>query len=631
MGSPGAGLGIAPALALRIGYVIFVCGIAGRLGPDPLDDTRVAETFAGMRRRGPDATGAARLRAGGLHLDLLHTRLKIIDLDDRANQPMTIGLKTMVYNGELYNYREIRRRLEADGFPFRTTSDTEVLLAAIDRYGWGILEECEGMWAFALFDEETGDLSLCRDRFGEKPLYWSRTDDAFYFGSEPKFIFAMLGRTLSPNLDHVRRFLVNGYRSLYKSPATFFLGLEEVPAASRLVVRDGRPAPAVRYWSPPAVAEEEMDLAEAARRTREAVLRAVEIRLRSDVPLAFCMSGGVDSNALIAAAKRVFGYDVHGFTIADEDARYDERALARASASALGIRHTEVPLQREGFLENMRDLVAHRDAPVYTVSYYAHWLLCREIASRGYRVAVSGTGADEIFTGYYDHHLYYLAGFAEGDPDLFAARSAWERHVKPIVRNPHLRDPDLFRRDPTFRAHLYDESDAAARTLATLWREPFVEARFAPHLLRNRMLNELFHEVVPQILHEDDANSMFFSIENRSPFLDRMLFETSLRIPARLLVRDGYAKAVLREAMRGIAPDVVLDARRKVGFNASVLSFMEARDPKVSSRILADGPIFDLVRREAIEALLRRPSLTNAESKYLFAFLGCRVFLDLYG
>ena len=160
------------------------------------------------------------------------------------------------------------------------------------------------------------------------------------------------------------------------------------------------------------------------------------------------------------------------------------------------------------------------------------------------------------------------------------------------------------------------------------FEEPFAEARYADDLLRNRMLNELFHEAVPVILHEDDLNAMAFSIENRSPFLDRELFEHCYSIPTRHLVRDGRAKAVLRDAMRGLVPDAALDNRRKVGFNAPIHDLLGVDDPAVRARVLADGPLYEHVRRDRVAALLERPDLPNSESKLLFNLVNAQAFLE---
>jgi asparagine synthase (glutamine-hydrolysing) len=312
----------------------------------------------------------------------------------------------------------------------------------------------------------------------------------------------------------------------------------------------------------------------------------------------------------------------------NEDERYDEREIVTRAAAELGIRHTPVSVSTIGFLERMRDLIRYHDAPVYTITYYVQWLLMQQVAAHGYRVAVSGTGADELFTGYYDHYLMHLAETRD-TAEYASALAGWQAHVRPVVRNPFLGDPDLFVKDPDFRDHIFLNNDGFAEYLTTGFNEGFTEENYTSRsVLRNRMMNEMFHESVRVILHEDDLNAMYYSIENRSPFLDRALFEFCYSVPTPLLIRDGYNKVLLRDAVRGIAPDCVIEEPRKVGFNAPVRSFLDTNDRAIRADLLADSPVFDIIRRDKIAALLEKPELPNSESKFLFYFVNTKIFLE---
>lgn len=606
-----------------------MCGFAGYIGPTPPNADRIQACEALMVRRGPDANGRyAGALSDNLSILLLHSRLSIIDLDQRANQPMRRGANVVASNGEVYNYRELAKALRSEGATFATTSDTEVLLSAIERWGLeAALDRSEGMWAFAAVDEAANTLTLVRDRFGEKPLYILETDGGLFFASEIKFLFALSGQMPRANTDHLKRFLVNGYKALHKVDATFHEGVRELPAGTMLRISP-RGTMQTRYWAPTIEPDDRLSFNDAVDETRAALIDAVGLRLRADVPLAFCLSGGVDSNAIISIARREFDHDVHGFTIVNTDERYAEADLVEESVRALDLRHTSVQLSTDNFLGNLDKLVRQHDAPVFTLSYYVHWLLMEAISDAGYKVSVSGTAADELFSGYYDHQNAYLYEVRDDADRYPEARAQWVEHLAPIVRNPFLQNPDLFIQDPDFRGHIYLQADVFSAALTEPWSEPFTETRHCPGLLRNRMMNELFEESVPVILHEDDINAMYFSIENRSPFLDRNLFETAARIPTRHLIRDGYAKAVLREAVRGIAPDPIVDCRRKVGFNAPIGDLLDTDDPDVRAQLLDDGPIFDIVRRDAVENLLDKDVLPNSESKFLFNILGTRLFLE---
>ncbi len=581
-----------------------------------------------MGRRGPDHAAAYRstLTDNGEVL-LLHTRLNIIDLDPRSNQPFREGKKVIVFNGEIYNYLEMRRELEAQGRTFRTSSDTEVLMQAIETVGWDALEKLEGMWAFAFYDEVSKSLVLSRDRFGEKPLYVFEDETGLYFGSEIKFIFALLGRRLPVNSNHVCRYLVNGYKALYKTNEQFFVGLTSVPRASCQSIAVGNRFHWT-YWQPHFSPDESLSFDEAVHGVRHRLEQSVKIRLRADVPLAFCLSGGIDSNSIIGVAKKVFNQDVHAFTIVTNDARYDENEMVAEMVHANHLKHTIVSLDQKDFLPHLREQVRYHDSPVATISYYVHWLLQQEIRRNGYRISVSGTGADEIFSGYFDHHLAYLYEIRQDRVLHDARRKAWEQNVRPLVRNPYLSDADLFVKNRSFRDHIFLQADDFSNCLVKHWSEAFSEERYTDDLLRNRMLNEMFHEVVPVILHEDDLNAMYHSIENRSPFLDRTLFEFALRIPTRHLIQNGRAKYVLREAMRGIVPDAILDNARKVGFNASINSLLNMSDPHVQTELFADSPVFDYVDREKIRPYLQKAAMPNSESKFVFNFVNAKLFLE---
>ena len=608
-----------------------MCGIAGYVGALNIPEDRVSQCLSLMKRRGPDFSDFYRHDYGpNRKVLLLHSRLSIIDLDTRSHQPFRYGSKVMAYNGELYNYLELKPGLGRE--PFDTTSDTEVLIRGIAQKGTGFLDQCEGMWSFALYDEADGSLILSRDRFGEKPLYFFEDRTGLYFGSEVKFIFALLGRRLPVNSAQIRRYLVNGYKTLYKGPDTFFEGLRELKPAHNLVLPAAGPAEEESYWTPVCGLEQEMSFEDAVAGTRERLIQAVKIRLRADVPLAFCMSGGIDSNALISIAKNVFDFDVHGFTIVNTDERYDEWDLVKLAVEQQGLKHTAIPIRTENFLPRLRELIGYHDAPVFTITYFAHWLLQEAIAQNGYKISLSGTAADELFTGYFDHHNFYLHEMSKGDGGFFRqSLKNWRRDIGTIVRNPYLKDPVHIMENPGFRGHIYLNNDEFAAYIPGYTPESFREEKFCDVVLRNRMLNELFHESVPVILHEDDLNSMYFSIENRSPFLDRNLFEFSQSIPTRHLIHNGRAKAVLREAMRGIAPNPILDNPRKVGFNAPIFDFLDIHDPEARAILLDDGPMFDIVDRSKVEALLAKEQLPNSESKFLFYFLGCKIFLEELG
>lgn len=605
-----------------------MCGIAGYQGKTPLPRENIERCLETMRRRGPDhRESKSWVSKSGVHTTLLHSRLSIIDLDPRSRQPLNVDRQWIVFNGELYNYIERKADLLKKRVALKTEGDTEIMLASIGQFGWEVLDQCEGMWAFAVYDEASEALTLCRDRFGEKPLYIFEDATGIYFASEIKMIAAMTGKKPEVDHDHLWRYLVNGYKALYKTKQLFFKGVRELKPGHTLQIDAKGKTDVTSYWDPTPGVQNDMSFAEAVAGAKERLVESVKLRLRADVPLAFCMSGGVDSIALISIAKRLFDFDVHGFTIVNTDSRYEEWDMISLAIKELGVKHTAVPLSTNGFLDGLRSLIRYHDAPVYTITYYAQWLLMKSIAEAGYKISISGTAADELFSGYYDHHLAYLQEI-HGSALHASSLASWKEHIQPLVRNPYLRDPDLFIKNETFRDHIFLDAEEFAGYLRFEWQEAFAEENYSKNLLRKRMLNELRHESVPVILHEDDLNAMYYSIENRSPFLDRPLYEFCNSIPTRHLIQDGRAKAVLREAVRGIAPNAVIDNRRKVGFNAPVMDFIDVSQKNVRDYLLDNARIYQYVKKEKIENLLGKKDLPNSESKFIFYFVNCKMFLE---
>jgi asparagine synthase (glutamine-hydrolysing) len=484
----------------------------------------------------------------------------------------------------------------------------------------------EGMWAFAIIDRRKDQVVLCRDRFGEKPLYLWRRGDTLYFGSEVKFLASLSGAKPEVDDGQIRRYLVNGYKALYKQPRTYYRDVAELPAASYAVLEGAGPLTPKVYWSL-RYCPQKMRHADAVEGTKTALDDAVKLRLRADVPIAFHLSGGVDSSTLAGIAAKRFGQRLHTFSVIDEDERYHELDNIRATVDFLGCDSHLVHTSSVGFFERLHNLVAYHDGPVATISYYMQSFLAEAVHDHGYRVAISGTAADELFAGYYDHYSMWLAEMS-GQPGFERLIEEWRSSYGAHVQNPVLKDPLSFARSPARRDHIYLNAELFSQWLVEPFEEPFEEVCFSDNLLRNRMLNELFHEATPVILKEDDLNSMLYSVENRSPFLDRRLVEFVYTVPSEHLIRDGYAKWLLRAAGEGVVTDQVRLDKRKRGFNASIDSLVDRTNEGTRQRLLGDGPIFDIVRRDAIEAFLDGSMKDNSFSKFLFSFISAQQFLE---
>ena len=605
-----------------------MCGIAGAISKIDISSERINQTLELMKNRGPDGTRSEVITFNNHKIFLLFSRLSIIDLEPRAMQPFSRGALKIITNGELYNYIELRKELKTLGHHFKTKSDTEVMLAAWEQWGESSLDRMEGMWAFALVDTDKQQITLCRDRFGEKPLYVWETSEAYYFGSEPKYLATLAGIKPEINYEQISRFLVNGYKAIYKRPQTFFQNFGEIAPSNYLTFSDNGSSSRARYWDLK-YAPAHMDEKTAVDGVRAHLKNSMKVRLRSDVPVALCLSGGVDSTILSGMAVQDFNENISTFSIIDDDERYNEKKNIDAQVSFLGCRNYKIHTSQDNFWDRMSKLISYHDKPISTLSYYLHSFMSEQISNSGCRVAISGNGADELFAGYYDHYSFWLSEMSSrsNHSKLIAD---WKNSYGRYVQNPILQNPDVFLHNSAERNHIYLNAEEFSSWLIEPFCEPFTESRYSDNILRNRMLNELKHETIPVILHEDDRNSMFYSVENRSPYLDRNLAEFLFTVPSRHLIKDGFAKYLLRSAGTGYVSETVLWDKRKKGFNAPIDSLINRKDPQTKDRLLCQSPIFDIVKKEKIERFLHQDMKDNSLSKNLFSFVSVKLFLEYH-
>jgi asparagine synthase (glutamine-hydrolysing) len=605
-----------------------MCGIAGRIGSSKFPVGAIEPVQRTLRHRGPDGERVLIEDFGTLELTMFFSRLAIVDLDVRSMQPVQFDESCLIFNGEIYNYPEIRTSLSLLGHRFQTDGDAEVLIHALREWGMDALCKLEGMWAFAWFDRRTKNVWLSRDRFGEKPLYWYRTPHEMLFASEVTTLKAISQAPLQINVTQIYRYLVNGYKALNKTSDTFYSGVSRLDPGSWMKIDSSMSIEIGRYWNLEFRPELEMTFDEAVKGTRTRLETALFRTLHADVPIAFCLSAGVDSNGLAFLAKRLGHTPVSAYTIQTHDRRYDESERVKQALEGSGFKHAFVEIKQESDLDGLRKQILGRAVPISTISYFLQSQLYKAMAKDGVKVALSGTAADEVFSGYFDHHLLYLASVQTDKDLLLASVDNWTRHIRPHVRNPFLSDAELFIHNPQFREHIYLEADTFSQNLLSRWSERFDERHFCSDFLRNRMMNELFFEATPVILNEDDSNAMAQSIENRSPYLDRQLVEFAYTIPTPLLIRDGYAKAILRAAVDDVVPKFITAEYHKVGFNATLTDVFDFENKDLCKEILADSEVFSLVSRDAVKSLLNQKVLPNSSSKFLFNVLNVKLFLE---
>jgi asparagine synthase (glutamine-hydrolysing) len=535
-----------------------VCGIGGTAGGRP-DAALLARMAATMHKRGPDAQGEWHDDAVGFAF----RRLAIIDLHERSSQPLHLGPLHLVFNGEVYNYRELRDELRSLGHAFATEGDGEVLLHAFAEWGDGALDRVNAMFALALWDDSTRRLVLAADPFGEKPLYYAQLGERLVWASEIKALLQHPDVPSEPDAGAIATFLARG--AMPELHGSFFRGIRRLPAAHVLEWRDGE-VRIRRYWQPRRV-DVPTRYEDAVSRLRELLLDSIRLRLRSDVPVGTSLSGGIDSSTVVMLSAELAGdHTRHAFTARFPGFERDEWRYADAVARAAGVvEHHAVEPAPEEVLADLETLARDHEEPVGSLSVYAQWRVNRAAREAGVTVLLDGQGGDELFGGYPATAGYALRSLPRS-PALAELRREPALARAAAVSLAVDRLPERLRR-------------AARRRLTTVYASPEVEevaavlgeSREGPWWrerdpLRRQLLVQTFETSLPPLLRYADRSSMAWSREVRLPLLDRRVAELALSAPAGFLYRGGVSKRLLRDAGRGLVPDVVLDRRDKVGF-----------------------------------------------------------------
>lgn len=600
-----------------------MCGIYGLVQAWPFDSHELCEMSRLLRHRGPDDEGLLvwnrniPILFGGSDtpLDVLesdvpytpesriasnwhsseggvalgHRRLSILDLSARGHQPMAYRNRYWItYNGEVYNYLELRTKLSSQGYEFTSDSDTEVILAAYDRWGQDCLSRFNGMWGLAILDTKENVLFLARDRFGVKPVYLYVRDGRFAFASEIKAFSALEGWRPKANLSRLLDFLVwnitdhtpeTMFEHIYQLPAGHFVRLDLSAALhGQGKIEEGAIRP-MRWYSLPVFPGSEGAEADAADELRDVLEDSVRMRLRADVTVGSCLSGGLDSSAIVCLMSRQLAAQgasgvLHTFTAGSHDAEFDESAYARAVNQHAAAEGHFVTPEPSKLFEELGRLAWHQDEPFVSTSNFAQWCVFAAARQNGIVVMLDGQGADEILCGYRGFFGAYLAGLIRLGriirwlKELVALRrEIGFEYVRSLGYTVAYLRPELLGLLGRFDNRAYsDKGWLRASYHEAYEKDPVRAAGGRANSVRAMSHAQVTATNLPMLLHWEDRNSMAFSVEARVPFMDYRVVECCLRIPDSQKLGGGISKAVLRRSMRGVVPDKILDRRDKMGF-----------------------------------------------------------------
>jgi asparagine synthase (glutamine-hydrolysing) len=609
-----------------------MCGIAGIIAANPglVTMQRIKNMTDAIAHRGPD--GEACWMAPGGHAVLGHRRLCIIDLSALAAQPMHyMDRYSIIHNGEIYNYRELRSTLEQQGYHFRSQSDTEVILAAYDAWGTDCLQHFDGMFAFAIWDDKEQELFAARDRFGEKPFYYYTDEQQFVFASEMKALWAAgIAKTMNERM--LFNYLTLGYVQNPKNAGeSFYTGINKLPARSYLVYNSRQHTVTQRtYWDIDAGAVNTgLTEARAIEQLGELLSLSVNRRLRSDVPVGTSLSGGLDSSSVLACIQRAidrpascetFSATFPGF-IRDES---DRIALMAAS---FGVTNHQVTPDADSLIRDFETICYHQEQPFQSASVVAQYKVFELARQQGVTVLLDGQGADEILAGYSKYyHWYWQELFRNGHQSVLRKELAqasitrqeglWTWKNKLAARLPFFAETYLVRHRARQQRRHADLSSGFVDAFGVSHYDMSHIPTLNGVLYYNTFLNGL-----EELLHYADRNSMAHGREVRLPFLFHELVQFVFSLPASFKIRDGYTKWVLRKSMEAVLPKEIVWQKDKVGFEPPQQIWMQDKRLveyiQESKRVLVKkGVLNTAVLRKKIQ-----PQETHAADNFDWRYL----------
>ena len=582
-----------------------MCGLLGVFSKNPENDfaKRLDSALHTLDHRGPDDRGLLSYAVERGQLALGHTRLSIIDLSQGGHQPMSCpeGRYYIVFNGEIYNYRELRQELSGFGHYFKTDSDTEVLLAAWVKWGESCLRRLAGMFSFAIFDRHDTTLTLVRDAFGIKPLFYRLDNNGFCFASEIPSLLALLPVRPGLNYKSAYDYLVWGRYDT--SRETFYQDIEQLEPGHVLQVdlqklAVGQSACIRRRWWWPSICERtDLSFQEAAAQLREKFLKSVSLHLRSDVPVGAALSGGIDSSAVVCAIRHLEPQrPIHTFTFIAPGTLVDEERWADIVNSHVGAISNKVFVQPHELVRDLDDMIQCHGEPFGSTSIYAQYRVFQAVRNQGITVTLDGQGADEMLAGYDGYPQSYVRSLLDRHrySELYSFLKAWIKWPGRSRRRVLMTMAGAMtpRQWTTLSRRFVGQDPAPAWLNRHFLSNQMVELRF-PELPepstegRGRRLAEqlrwaLTGQGLAPLLRHGDRDSMRWSIESRVPFLTTDLAEFLLQLPESYLVSpDGETKFIFREAMRDIVPNQILDRRDKVGFETPELDWLRDQGSRI--------------------------------------------------
>ena len=528
-----------------------------------------------------------------------HRRLSIIDLSKNGHQPMSDkgGKVWLVFNGEIYNYIEIKAQLEQKGYSFKSKTDTEVILKSYIEWGTQCFNKFNGMWAIAIYDLQKKNIILSRDRFGKKPLYYYLKNSEFIFASEIKSIFQHPMVEKEPDYEKIYRYLSTNYRYIDGDDNSFFKNIFQVPKSSYITIDENFRIEKQNYWYLTTTKVNNSSYKDLIDQYKNLLINSIRIRLRSDVSVGCFLSGGMDSTSITCIAYHILNQPITTFSGITGNIKgvYDESPYINSVIKHVNADYYYIRPDPKNIFDIVMEMLSFHDEPICTITWYSMYLIVKEIGTKNIPVMLNGHGCDECMAGYWDYYHYHFY-------DMFRMRDLNSlSEEKKYWYDNHKRDKNELKQYEDYIKKILN-NDISEMSRFPDYSSCFIEDIQNKYkgnvkydipeytsLLTRRMFSDLFYETVPPVLRAEDRNTMSCSIESRSPFLDYRLVELCYSLPNKYKIRDGIGKWLLREAMKGILPENVRLRKDKSGFIAPAGEWFRTVNKK---------QIYDLIRSD---------------------------------
>ena len=558
-----------------------MCGIVGIV---ELDNNFVdhSNKILGMNQsnfhRGPDAGGI--WHSNCRRVSFGHRRLSIIDLTDKALQPIKSydSKYILTFNGEIYNFKELRKQCEQLNSTFYSLSDSEVIIECYRHFGLQCFKKMRGMWALALYDSEKNKVVLSRDPFAIKPLYYGVLNGTLFFGSEPVNLHQASDYFKSEDLITSDMFLEHGY--LERGDWTFYKNIKRFPHAHYLELdldKNDISFNFKRYWTPDVEINHKITYSDATKRLQQLLVDSVRLHLQSDVPVGACLSGGIDSSAIVAiGTSQMPGKQFSTFTTHyPNNPLIDETKWAKKIIDSFKTKSYFIEPTKESFMRELQKLIVAQGEPFGSMSIFAQYTVFKKISETNVKVVLDGQGSDEMLAGYLGFLPLYFDDLLAKNSYFTYLRECFNFRISGLEQSDTINKLKnnlklLLKNKHKSTAHsdiiLGEYKDELEFRIASLYKH---------HLSFEERLQDLLCDSnIPQLLRYEDRNSMCFSIESRIPFLESELVNFILSLPANYRIRKGFTKAILRDALKGIIPEDIRLRRDKLGFPAPELQWL---------------------------------------------------------